>query len=150
MIGKTLCENLIQIPPYHYWEMPNGAKFASYKNEILQVGKEYDLDLSLVCHAKFLERVHNEFFRAYDETKLVDIKPVIRKCIKTVFNPAHLALFEFLFKKEKPPTEEELMMTYEGSKCIKYGLSYSHMMTYDPSELTFQLYMLPDSLSSGS
>ena len=49
----------------------------SFKREILAVGREYDLDLSLLMHLKFLDRVHDAFYEEYDLKGTADIKPVI-------------------------------------------------------------------------
>ena len=47
-----MSKNLVQIPAYFFWESQNeqvrGLEF--FKKEILAVGKEYDLDLSLLLH----------------------------------------------------------------------------------------------------
>lgn len=75
----------------------NVGRFEAFKKDLLNINKEYDLDLSLIYHLKFLDRVHSEFFRIYNDDGIADIKPVIQKCIRTVFSERLKALFEFIF-----------------------------------------------------
>lgn len=63
--GKfEVCANLVQIPAYYFWENPlePERETIGYKKEILRVGREYDLDLSLLLHLRFLDRVHTSFY----------------------------------------------------------------------------------------
>ena len=98
----------------------------SFKREILAVGREYDLDLSLLMHLKFLDRVHDAFYEEYDLKGTADIKPVILKCLKTVFIPTDTALLQILFMGKTFKDKRELSKTYEGSKCKNYGLNFSN------------------------
>jgi hypothetical protein len=62
-----VAQNLIQIPPYYYWETPpQGEKIEQFKKDILLVAREYDLDLSLLMHLKFLDRVHTQFYKEHE------------------------------------------------------------------------------------
>jgi hypothetical protein len=133
VVESKLCGNLIQIPQFYYWEIPTNIRIESFKKEILNVAREYDLDMSLYYHSKFLERVHFEFFKEYDLNPDASIKPAIKHCFKNVFNSNYLALFEFLFKGDKFYSLSELKRTYEGSKCQEFGLKYSNELSYSPS-----------------
>jgi hypothetical protein len=51
----------VQIPPYFYWEKFAGFDLypdEPYKKLILEISREYELDLSLLTHLKLLDRVH--------------------------------------------------------------------------------------------
>jgi len=51
------------------------------------VGKEYDLDLSLIFHLKFLDRVHNKFYGTVQlGNEEPDIKKAIEECMKWMFS----------------------------------------------------------------
>jgi len=56
----------VQIPPYFYWVKHHGAiemyPDEPYKQIILEIGTEYELDLSLLSHLKLLDRVHESFY----------------------------------------------------------------------------------------
>jgi hypothetical protein len=61
VIDRRPVPNLVQIPPYFYWEKLGGFDLypdEPYKKLILEIGREYELDLSLLTHLKFLDRVH--------------------------------------------------------------------------------------------
>jgi hypothetical protein len=88
--------------------MPKAEQiFDFFKKEVNQVAKRYDLDLSLVMHAKFLDRVHKEFYRIFEEKKDVDIKEVITRTFKTVLSKNKTALLEMLYLG-KTPTQEQV------------------------------------------
>jgi len=63
---------------------------------ILEIGRDYELDLSLLTHLKFLDRVHEQFY-AIPEDQERDIKKVIVKCLKTVLNKNYVGLFDLLY-----------------------------------------------------
>ena len=61
VIDRRPVPNLVQIPPYFYWEKFGGFDLypdEPYKKLILEISREYELDLSLLTHLKFLDRVH--------------------------------------------------------------------------------------------
>lgn len=74
----------------------------SFKKEILHVAREYDLDMSLLMHLRFLDRVHTEFYKELDEKGTADIKPIILKSFKSVFNKNLIALLELLYLGKTP------------------------------------------------
>lgn len=69
----------MQIPPYFYWNQGRDHK-ASYVQQISTVAKEYDIDLSLILHLKFLDRVHANYFEKHDKGQKADIKQSIKEC----------------------------------------------------------------------
>lgn len=75
-----MSENLIQTPPYFYWkELPFESKPVFYHKLLLHILNKYDLDLSLLMHMKFLDRVHQEFYRrVVNKEEEVSVKPVMR------------------------------------------------------------------------
>lgn len=89
--------------------------------------------MSLFYHSKFLDRVHFEFFKQYDQNPDASIKSTIKHCFKSVFDSNYLALFEFLFKGDRLKSLTDLKRTYEGSKCEEFGLKYSDELSYNPS-----------------
>jgi hypothetical protein len=59
VIQSKVSKNLILIPPYFYWEQTQGLpKLESFKKDLAGIAKHYELDLALLCHLKFLDRVH--------------------------------------------------------------------------------------------
>lgn len=61
VIDRRPVPNLVQIPPYFYWEKFGGFDLypdEPYKKLILEISREYELDLSLLTHLKLLDRVH--------------------------------------------------------------------------------------------
>ena len=46
----------------------------SFIQDLSLVAKEYDLDLSLIMHLKFLDRVHEKFYTKKDKGEEADIK----------------------------------------------------------------------------
>ena len=69
-------KNLILIPPYFYWNNPreNRDQKVSFIQDLSLIAKEYDLDLSLIMHLKFLDRVHDNFYAKTDKGQQADIK----------------------------------------------------------------------------
>jgi hypothetical protein len=127
--------NLIKIPPYYFWENPSdpARDMEWFKKEILSVGKQYDLDLSLLLHLKFLERVHSTFYTQMDAQGSADIKPIIDNCIKSVFSRADSALLQFLYQG-KTFKDDEIKKTYEGHKAIGHGLKCAMFYSFTPNE----------------
>ncbi len=54
----------------------------SFIQDLALIGKEYDLDLSLIMHLKFLNRVHANFYDKNDKGLKADIKESIKECTK--------------------------------------------------------------------
>lgn len=68
--------NLVKIPPYFYWERM--SEMRGYFKDLTQVSQNYDLDLCLLTYLSFLNRVHDNFYKAYDkDPSTADIKTAI-------------------------------------------------------------------------
>ncbi len=83
VINRVQSSNLILIPPFFYWNNGKEAidlKKASFIQDLALIGKEYDLDLSLIMHLKFLNRVHANFYEKNDKGLKADIKESIKEC----------------------------------------------------------------------
>jgi hypothetical protein len=81
------------------------------------VCKQYEIDLSLLLHHRFLDRVHSKFYELYvQDSSKADIKPVILECFKSVLDREGVALVEQLyFGKDPAPKEEDVYQSYEAA-----------------------------------
>ena len=112
------------------------------------MGREYDLDLSLLLHLKFLDRVHTQFYKEYDSKGAsADIKPVIRQCFDTIMPPTYLALLQVLYKGKAFSDNKEVRKTYEGAMCRQLGLRFEAYFDVEPKEGMKQWMLVPDSLT---
>lgn len=147
--GKfEVCHNLVQIPAYYFWENPHEPvrEMESFKKDILRVGREYDLDLSLLLHLRFLDRVHTTFYSVVDSKGSADIKPIIQQCIKSVFSKNDSALLQVLYQG-KTLQDDDIKKTYEGHNAMKYGLKCGMFYDFSPKEGDTQCLLVRDTLS---
>ena len=82
VIETIQSSNLVMIPGYFYWNQTKEQPKASYVQHISHVAKDYDIDLSLILHLKFLDRVHADFYSKHDQGLKADIKHSIKDCKK--------------------------------------------------------------------
>ena len=106
-------ENLLKIPAYFYHSDAKPFVDRMAKQNPLQylhydLSRRYDLDLTLLTYARFLSKVHGEFFENFEAKanlpKLLDVKYYINKCKQSIFadfsTEKKLNLTMFCLKKE--------------------------------------------------
>ncbi|CDW87741.1 tfiif-interacting component of the c-terminal domain phosphatase [Stylonychia lemnae] len=143
---KRVSQNLLLIPGYFYWETSQN-RLKSYFKVIQQTSVQFDFDLSLLLHLKFIEKVHDQFYEQIDNGLEATVKTIIRQLRKNLFDKKITALFEILYN-DSTMSKSKILQQYEGDLCNQFGLNIGEYMNGD-REQTY-LYIVDDFVKSQS